>query len=44
MKLFDKKKESKKQDLNKFIDSEIENKTQKNSSKKKKKLILKSNF
>ena len=37
MKLFDKKKESKKQDLNKFIDSEIENKTQKNSKKKFKK-------
>ena len=28
--IFDEKNESKKQDLNKFIDSEIENKTQKN--------------
>ena len=38
MKLFlTKKNESKKQDLNKFIDSEIENKTQKNSKKKFKK-------
>ena len=35
--IFDKKNESKKQDLNKFIDSEIENKTQKNSKKKFKK-------
>ena len=29
--IFDEKNECKKQDLNKFIDSEIENKTQKNS-------------